>query len=114
MTARPASELEMTKAQSTLLDRTAESLSMAAGIASLYSELALFQRPPEEPSDFVAQAEAITHQELAATAERLLVAADLSVAVVGPAKLFVPILEAAGWPTPVYRDTDGRLVPPPS
>lgn len=114
MTARPATDLEMTKAQSTLLDRTAESLSMAAGIASLYSELALFQRPPEEPADFVAQAEAITHKELAAAAEKLLVAGGLSVVVVGPAKLFVPILEAAGWPAPVYRDTDGRIVAPPS
>lgn len=110
MTARPASTLEITKARATLLDRTAESLSMAAGIASLYSELALFERPPEDPATFVAEAEAISEEQLVNVAERFLNPAPMAVVLVGPAAQFVPALEAAGWPSPVYRDLDGKLV----
>jgi len=108
MTSRPASELEITKAKATLLDRTAESLSMAAGIASLYAELALFQRPLDEPATFVAETEGVDGAALATTARELLDPAKLAVVIVGPAQQFVPALEAAGWGKPLYRDVDGR------
>ena len=98
---------EMTKAHATLLDRTAESLATAAGLAGTFADIGLYQLPADEPARFIAAAAATRAQDLQAAAVKYLDPNALGVVAVGDRATIEPALRAAGFPAPVIRGHDG-------
>ena len=100
-------EEEMTKARATLLDRTAEALATAAGLAGTFADIGLYQLPADEPARFIAAVAATRAEDLRAAAVKYLDPAALGVVAVGDRATIEPALRAAGFPAPVVRGPDG-------
>lgn len=103
----PIADVEMTKARATLLDRTAEALATAAGLAGTFADIGLYQLPADEPARFIAAVAATTTQDLRTAADKYLDPAALGVVVVGDRSTIEPALRAIGLPAPVVRGPDG-------
>ena len=112
MRAEPVDAQELTKARASLLDRTAEALSTAAGTAGTYADIGLYELPLDEPSRFIAALTAADDAALRALAARYLQSDQLTIIVVGDRAAIEADLRALGLPAPVMRDTDGTLLPP--
>lgn len=102
-------EEELTKARATLLDRTAEALATAAGLAGTFADIGLYQLPLDEPARFIAQVAATTAADLRAAAGRYLDPDALAIIAVGDRATIEPALRALGLPSPVLRQPDGEL-----
>jgi predicted Zn-dependent peptidase len=103
-------ETEMIKGRATLLDRTAESLSTASGIAGTFADIGLYELPADEPARFIAAVGATTVADLRAAAAKYLDPDALSVIVVGDRASIEPALRAIGLPAPLVLDTDGEPI----
>src|SRR6185436_18757642 len=79
----PIEPVEMTKARATLLDRTAESLSTAAGVAGTLADIGLYGLPTDEPARFMAAIGTTTVEDLQAAAARYLDPERLAIVIVG-------------------------------
>jgi len=99
---------EMTKARATLLDRTAESLSTAAGVAGTLADIGLYGLPTDEPARFMAAIGTTTVEDLRAAANRYLDPERLAIVIVGDRAAIEPDLRALGLPEPLIRNADGE------
>jgi predicted Zn-dependent peptidase len=99
---------EMTKARATLLDRTAESLSTAAGVAGTLADIGLYGLPTDEPARFMAAIGTTTVEDLRAAAARYLDPERLAIVIVGDRGAIEPDLRALGLPEPLIRNADGE------
>jgi zinc protease len=98
---------EMTKARATLLDRTAEALSTAAGVAGTLADIGLYGLPTDEPARFMAAIGTTTVEHLRAAATRYLDPERLAIIIVGDRATVEPDLRALGLPEPIIRNADG-------
>jgi zinc protease len=108
--ARPVSEDERTKARAMLLDRVAEGLATAGGIAATFAELGLYGQPLDEPQRFVAALERTTTADLERLAVAYIDPDRARIIVVGDRATVEPALSALGLPAPDLRDADGNPV----
>lgn len=100
-------DAEMTKARATLLDRTAEALSTASGVAGTFADIGLYGLPADEPARFIAAVAATTALNLREAATRYLDPDRLGIIVVGDRATVEPELRAMGLPAPVVLDAEG-------
>jgi zinc protease len=107
--AHPITDEERTKARAMLLDRVAEGLASAGGIAATYAELGLYGLPLDEPQRFVAALERVTAADLERLARDYADPDRASILVVGDRATIEPGLRARGLPAPELRDTDGQI-----
>jgi zinc protease len=110
MRERPVTDEERTKARAMLLDRVAEGLATAGGIAATYGELGLYRLPLDEPERFVAALERTTAADLARLASAYLDPDRAMVVVIGDRAAVEPGLRALGLPEPALRDADGDAI----
>lgn len=103
-------EQEITKARASLLGRTAEALSTAAGTAATFAEVGLYELPIDEPSRFIAALASADAGHLRALASRYLDPDKLGIVIVGDRAVVEPELRGIGLPAPQLRGPDGDLV----
>jgi len=101
-------DAEMTKARATLLDRTAEALSTASGVAGTFADMGLYGLPADEPARFIAAVAATTADDMKQAAARYLDPDRLGIVVVGDRATIEPELRALGLPAPVVLDAEGE------
>jgi zinc protease len=111
---QPLTDEERTKARAMLLDRVAEGLSTAGGIAATFGELGLYGLPLDEPQRFVAALERASAEDMRRLALAAIDPARSSIVIVGDRAAVEPGLRAIGLPPPVLRDADGDPVTPSS
>jgi zinc protease len=100
-------EQELTKARASLLDRTAEALATAGGIAGTFAELGLYELPTDEPTRFIEDVAKTDAAKLKALARRFLDPDKLSIVVVGDRAAVEPGLREIGLPEPLMCGPEG-------
>lgn len=104
----PITDDERTKARAMLLDRVAEGLASAGGIAATFGEIGLYGLALDEPQRFIAALERVSAADLDRLANAYVDPDRACIVVVGDRATVEPALRARGLPAPALRDADGN------
>jgi len=109
---RPASVSEVELAKNALIRSFPRRLETNDGVAAVLAELAFFELPESEISDFNARVANVTPEEVTRVASRYIAPENLAVVVVGDLSKIRPGIEALKLGPVQVLDPDGKAVAP--